>query len=66
MKVFYQIINDPQKMIEERSTSVEEVYLPIDALQGLHEVLLESTATLPPVARHFQEWQVGLLDRHES
>ena len=66
MKVFYQVITDPQKVIEENSTFVEEVFLPTEALQDLHKVLLASTATLPPVARHFQEWQVGLLDRYKN
>ena len=66
MKVFYQNIDDPQKMIEEHSTAVEEVFLPTETFQDLREVLLESTATLPPPARHFQEWRVGLLDRYES
>lgn len=63
MKVFYQSAAKPQKMLEGNSTSLEELYLPTPVLEKFTIALANKTLTLPPSARKFQDWNVGLLDR---
>lgn len=46
--------------------NVEELLLPAEALAGLESALGESSAALPPSARRFREWDVGLLERYEA
>lgn len=66
MKVFYLHVADPHKILDELSTTVEELFLPAPVMGMLEETLRESTNLLPPAARKFQAWDVGLLDRHGS
>ena len=63
MKTFYQDIRDPQKMLDDHSSTLEEVFVPAEVLTELSEMLKRSTKILPPIARRFQEWEVGLLSR---
>ena len=63
MKVFYRKIVKPQILLEENSTSLEELYLPVMALEKFRAALIDKTMMLPPSAREFQEWEVSLLDR---
>jgi len=64
MKIFYQPVDDPQKLLKEQSNSVEELYLPSSILQEFMTTLKQSTTLLPQSARNFQEWCVGLLERY--
>jgi hypothetical protein len=64
MKIFYQSVDDPQKLLKEQSNSVEELYLPSSILQEYMTTLKQSTTLLPQSARNFQEWCVGLLERY--
>jgi hypothetical protein len=64
MKIFYQPVDDPQKLLKEQSNSVEELYLPSSILQEFMTMLKQSTMLLPQSARNFQEWCVGLLERY--
>ena len=64
MKIFYQSVHDPQKLLKEQSNSVEELYLPSSILQEFMTTLKQSTTLLPQSARNFQEWCVGLLERY--
>jgi len=66
MKIFYQLTDRPQELLDENSTSLEELVIPEPALEEFGQTLKESTEILPQSARTFQEWQVGLLDRYES
>src|SRR5271156_993528 len=63
MKIFYQSVDDPQKLLKEQSNSVEELCLPLPILQEFMTMLKQSTTLLPQSARNFQEWSVGLLER---
>lgn len=63
MKVFYLHVAEPQKILNELSATVEELFLPAAILEMLEKTLRESTDLLPPAARRFQVWDVGLLDR---
>ena len=64
MKIFYQSVDDPQKLLKEQSNLAEELYLPLPILQEFMTMLKQSTTLLPQSARNFQEWCVGLLERY--
>ena len=66
MKVFYKEIDDALKMLDENSTTLEELALPDSELTSLKETLTGTADILPASARTFQEWQVGLIDRYEA
>ena len=65
MKIFYQSVDDAQKLLDDQSNSVEEVYLPTPILDDFMTTLKQSTNLLPQSARTFKEWSVGLLDRYK-
>ena len=48
------------------SNGVEEMYLPVEAINGIELCLQLSSSFLPPSARKFQNWDVGLLERYEE
>ena len=64
MKIFYQSLDDAQKLLDEQSSSIEELYLPSPILEEFKTTLKQSTTLLPQSARTFKEWSVGLLDRY--
>ena len=66
MKVFYKDVEDPVKLLDEHSSTVEELALPKQELEELRRTLVDSAQILPQSARTFQEWRVGLLDRYEE
>lgn len=67
MKVFYQPQTwQPLKPGEPESASVEDVEFPEDLFLELRNALHESQKVLPPTARNFQGWEVGLLERFDG
>ena len=66
MKIFYRVVADAQMLLDEQSTSLEELYLPDSALHDFLLALEASRSLLPLTARNFKEWKVGLLDRYQS
>jgi hypothetical protein len=67
MKVFYQPqIWQPLKPGEPESASIEDVEFPEELFLELRDVLQESQRVLPPTARKFQGWEVGLLERFDG
>jgi hypothetical protein len=67
MKVFYQPqIWQPLKPGEPESASIEDVEFPEELFLELSDVLRESQRVLPPTARKFQGWEVGLLERFDG
>jgi ubiquitin-protein ligase E3 D len=66
MKIFYKEVEDPLKLLDEHSTTLEELALPKTEFMSLKRTLEEIREILPASARTFQEWQVGLIDRHEA
>jgi HECT-like Ubiquitin-conjugating enzyme (E2)-binding len=66
MKVFYNEIDDPLKLLDEYQSTLEELALPKQELEELKQTLVGSAQILPQSARTFQDWQVGLLDRYEE
>ncbi len=66
MKIFYQPVEDPQKILDEQSYTSEELYLSTSILNQFTAALKESTNLLPMSARSFREWSVGLIDRYQK
>lgn len=66
MKVFYQPQTwQPLQPGEPESASIEDVEFPEELFRELDDVLTRSQSLLPPTARKFQGWQVGLLERFD-
>jgi ubiquitin-protein ligase E3 D len=65
LKLFYQNIDDSQKLLDEHQASLEELPLPVSIYESFQNSLTESTELLPPLARKFEDWTIGLLDRFE-
>jgi hypothetical protein len=66
MKVFYQQKTwQPLEPGEPESASIEDVEFPEELFCELRNILGESQRVLPPTARKFQGWEVGLLERFE-
>lgn len=63
MKVYYKTITDPTKILEAQSLKVDNLQLPSVVLKILHANLKDSSQLLPVLARKFQDWDVGLLER---
>jgi hypothetical protein len=64
MKVFWKVVTEKEaaKLVD----TVEEVPLPSEAIMEISKCLRDSTLMLPPSARKFQGWDVGLLERWEE
>ncbi|KAJ5153005.1 uncharacterized protein N7482_009483 [Penicillium canariense] len=68
MKVFFQETGDVDKLLAPEignpsPLSVEELELPSMIYDTLSDALRGSNQMLPPTARRFNEWHVGLLNR---
>jgi hypothetical protein len=67
MKVFYQQKTwQPLKPGEPENASIEDVEFPEELFQELRNALDDSQKVLPPTARKFQGWEVGLLERFDA
>ncbi|KAH8794578.1 HECT-like ubiquitin-conjugating enzyme-binding-domain-containing protein [Hyaloscypha sp. PMI_1271] len=66
MKVFWKTltVEAAEKLVG--SNGVEEILLPNEAICGIEACLQSSSSFLPPSARKFQNWDVGLLERYEE
>jgi hypothetical protein len=66
MKVFYQQQTwKPLEPGEPESASIEDVEFPDELFEEMKKGLEESQELLPPTARKFQGWDVGLLGRFD-
>jgi hypothetical protein len=66
VKVFYERQTwQPLKPGEAESASIEDVEFTQDLYEELDKALAGSQRLLPPTARKFQGWHVGLLERFE-
>ncbi|KIW22843.1 uncharacterized protein PV07_11096 [Cladophialophora immunda] len=66
MKVFYKSLPRPEEFLDGAGSNCEELVVPEEDFSGFKQTLQESTDILPPSARTFQDWDVGLLDRWEK
>lgn len=66
MKAFYQKQTwQALKPGEPESAQIEDVEFPEDLYRELERALERSQRLLPPTAKKFQGWHVGLLERFE-
>lgn len=63
MKVYYKCVANPIEILEQQNLKVDELQLPSNVLRILHSNLQASSQLLPAIARKFQDWDVGLLER---
>ncbi|OAP63835.1 hypothetical protein AYL99_03062 [Fonsecaea erecta] len=66
MKVFYKFLPRPEEFLDGPGSNCEELVVPEEDFGEFKHTLQESTDILPPSARTFQDWDVGLLDRWEK
>jgi ubiquitin-protein ligase E3 D len=66
MKVFWQMVSVEEAIVLMDKEGVEEVALPQEVIIEIEGCLRTSAGFLPPSARKFQEWEVGLLERYEQ
>ena len=65
MKIFYQVIEDPLQELDENSL-LEELHLYQEDFAEVWKDLEDSKKILPQSMKRFQDWHVGLLDRHQT
>lgn len=63
MKLYYKTVPNPEELLEQQNSKIDELQLPIEVFQTLRSDLESSTQLLPVPARKFQDWVVGLLER---
>lgn len=63
MKLYYKTVPNPEELLEQQSSKIDELQLPMEVFQTLRSDLESSTQLLPVPARKFQDWVVGLLER---
>ena len=66
MKIFWQAVALEAAEELVGSSGVEELFLPTEAICETKTCLGLSNAFLPPSARKFQNWEVGLLELYEE
>ncbi|KUJ08548.1 uncharacterized protein LY89DRAFT_676949 [Mollisia scopiformis] len=66
MKVLWKLITDVESLALIDSGKAEDVKLPADAVAEIETCLRDSARFLPPSARMFQGWNVGLLERYQD
>lgn len=63
MKLYYNTVQNPEELLEQQSSKIDELQLPTEVFQTLQSDIKSSTQLLPVPARKFQDWDVGLLER---
>ena len=66
MKVFWKKVTVETAETLAEGNGVEEILLPSEAICEIESCLKSTSLFLPPTARRFQNWDVGLLDRYEE
>ncbi|EKD16227.1 snf2 family helicase [Drepanopeziza brunnea f. sp. 'multigermtubi' MB_m1] len=66
MKVFWKLVTSQDAVELLDSSNVEDVQTPTEGIREIEGVLRESAFVLPPSARKFKDWDVGLLERYQA
>ncbi|KAI9053931.1 hypothetical protein LZ554_002875 [Drepanopeziza brunnea f. sp. 'monogermtubi'] len=66
MKVFWKLVTSQDAVELLDSSNVENVQTPTEGIREIEGVLRESAFVLPPSARKFKDWDVGLLERYQA
>jgi hypothetical protein len=65
LKLFWNQVDEKSAMALQNREDTEELSLPVEAIEKIARTLQASAGFLPPSARKFQTWDVGLLERYE-
>jgi ubiquitin-protein ligase E3 D len=65
LKIFYQMTEDAHMLLDEHQASLEDLPLPASIFESFKSALTQSTDLLPPSARKFQDWTIGMIDRYQ-
>lgn len=65
MKVFWKPVTEKDAKGLLDSNTAEEIQYPADAILEIEQCLRKSALCLPPSARKFRDWDVGLLERYQ-
>jgi hypothetical protein len=66
IKAYHKPLSDPSGFLNKNSTSYEHLLFPSSLYIALLEALETSKQLLPAVARKFQDWDVGILERFDA
>lgn len=68
IKVLFKVLDkdEAEKLAESVTEDVQDIRLAPEALRDCIGCLYESNKLLPCEQQMYQEWKVGLLDRHDS
>ncbi|CAG8984195.1 hypothetical protein HYALB_00004178 [Hymenoscyphus albidus] len=66
MKVFWNTVDEEAAAKLQEREDTEELSLPLEAIGEVVDCLMGSARMLPPSARKFQTWNVGLLERYDE
>jgi hypothetical protein len=68
MKVLFRpvAVKEGNDIVDAMNSDVQELTLPVVAINAVIDSLRESNHFLPAKEKSFQEWEVGLLHRWES
>ncbi|KAE8449207.1 hypothetical protein EG329_008374 [Mollisiaceae sp. DMI_Dod_QoI] len=66
MKILWKRINEKETTTLLDDGKAEDVVLPADAVMEIEKCLRDTSRFLPPSARIFQGWDVGLLERYQN
>jgi hypothetical protein len=65
VKLFWNQVDEKAAIALQNREDTEELSLPLEAIEKIAKSLQASAGFLPPSARKFQTWDVGLLERYE-
>lgn len=66
MKVLWKPISNAESSTLIDNSKAEDIKLPADAVTEIEKCLRDSARFLPPSARIFQGWNVGLSERYQD
>ena len=66
MKVFWKSVSEEEATLLFNQEGVEQIPLPVEAIDEMKDSLSASAQLLPLSARIFQDWKVGLWRKYED
>lgn len=68
VKVFYRMVSQEEadKLLDSMTSDVQDITLPIDAINKILQTLNRSNSFLPKKDRQLMDWNVGLLEKWDD
>lgn len=68
VKLLYRLVSqeDADKMLDSMTSDVQDITLPVDAINTVASILAKSNSLVPESDRYFKEWAVGLIEKWDS